>query len=190
MKPEAFSLGGDGSTSLERLLEELEVGLLEEGGGGSNGIRRIGNDNVEFSLLVLKELESISNVNGYSRIGEGGGHVREVELGHSGNGFVDVAQDGRLDGRVLEDLSEDSTISTTDDENGNGVRVRSERQMSDHFCNIRKVISPLRSLDETRNVTRLTLVGELISFDALNDRVEDENVSVMRSREDEYILVL
>lgn len=139
MKPEAFSLGRDGSTSLEGFLEELEVGLLEEGGGGSDGIRRIGNDYVELSLLVLEELESISNVYSDSGIGEGGGHVREVELGHSGNGFVDIAEDGRFDGRMLEDLSEDSTVSTTDDEDGDGVGVRSEREMSDHFC--RRILS-------------------------------------------------
>ena len=134
MEPEAFSLGRDGSTGLERFLEELEVGLLEEGGGGSDGVGGIGDDYVEFGLLVLEELESISNVYGDSGIGESGGHVREIELGHSGNGFVDIAEDGRFDGGMLEDLSKDSTISTPDDEDGDGVRVRSEREMSDHFC--------------------------------------------------------
>lgn len=133
VEPDALSLGGDASSGLEGLLEELEVGLLEEGRRGSNGVGRVGDDDVELGLLVVEELESVANVDRHARVVEASGHVREERLGDAGDSLVDVAKDGRLDGRVLEDLAKDSSISTANNEDGDGVGVGGEGKVGDHL---------------------------------------------------------
>ena len=68
MEPQALSLGGQVSALLQGILEELEVRGLEESLGGSNGVRRVGDDNVVLVFVVGEELESISDVDGDSWI--------------------------------------------------------------------------------------------------------------------------
>lgn len=68
---------------------------------------------------------------------------------------------------MLDDLTEDTTITTTDDQNLLGVWVRVHRQVSDHL-----------------------LVCELVPLGALDDVVENENGAVVGGLEDEDILVL
>lgn len=68
---------------------------------------------------------------------------------------------------MLDDLAEDTTITTTDDQNLLGVWVGVHRQVGDHL-----------------------LVCELIPLGALDDVVENENGAVVGGLEDEDILVL
>lgn len=68
---------------------------------------------------------------------------------------------------MLDDLTEDTSITTTDDEDLLWVGVRVHGQVGDHL-----------------------LVCELIALSALNDVVEDEDVSVVGGLEDEDVLVL
>lgn len=84
-----------------------------------------------------------------------------------GGYLVNVAQDGLLNAVVLDDLTEDTTITTTDDQDLLGVWVGVHRQVGDHL-----------------------LVCELIPLGALDDVVENENGAVVGGLEDEDILVL
>ena len=47
----------------QSVVQKLEVGLLEEGLGRSNGIRRVGNDNIVGGGVISEELEAITDVN-------------------------------------------------------------------------------------------------------------------------------
>lgn len=47
--------------------------------------------------------------------------------------LVDVAEDGLLDGLVLDDLAEDTTVTTTDNQDLLGVGVGVHGQVGDHL---------------------------------------------------------
>lgn len=81
--------------------------------------------------------------------------------------LVDVAEDGLLDAVVLDNLSENTTVTATDDEDLLGVGVGVHGQVADHL-----------------------LVGELVALSNLNDVVQDQDVAVVGGLEDEDILVL
>lgn len=80
MNPQALSLGRDGTTLLESLLEELEVRGLEKSLGGTDGVRRVGDDNVVLVLVLGKELKTVTNVNFNSGVLVAVGHEREPLL--------------------------------------------------------------------------------------------------------------
>ena len=81
--------------------------------------------------------------------------------------LVNVAEDGLLDGLVLDDLTEDTAVTATNDEDLLRVGVGVHGEVGDHL-----------------------LVGELITLSALDDVVQDENGTVVAALEDEDILVL
>jgi hypothetical protein len=64
---------------------------------------------------------------------EADAHAGEVLLGDTDDSLINVAQDGLLDGLVLDNLTEDTTISTTNDQNLLGVGVRVHGQVSNHL---------------------------------------------------------
>lgn len=82
VEPEALGLGGDVSAGGERGVEELEVGLLEERLGGTDGVRRVGDDDVVGGGVLGEELEAVADVDGDAGVVEEGGHVGE-ELANS-----------------------------------------------------------------------------------------------------------
>jgi hypothetical protein len=51
----------------------------------------------------------------------------------AGSYLIDVAEDGLLNALVLDDLTEDTTVTTTNHENLLGVGVRVEGKVSDHL---------------------------------------------------------
>lgn len=69
-------------------MEKLEVRLLEEGLGGALGIRGVGDDDVESVLVVVQELEAITDVNLDLRVVVAGRHLGEIDLGKADNGLV------------------------------------------------------------------------------------------------------
>lgn len=81
--------------------------------------------------------------------------------------LIDVAKNGLLNAIVLDDLTEDTSITTTDDEDLLWVWMGVHGQVGDHL-----------------------LVCELIALSALDDVVEHEDVSVVGGLEDEDVLVL
>ena len=81
--------------------------------------------------------------------------------------LVNVAEGSLLNALVLDNLTENTSVSTADDQDPLGVGVRVHGQVGDHL-----------------------LVGELISLGGLDDIVQDENVAVVGGLEDEDVLVL
>ncbi len=123
MNPKAFTLSGHVTTFLEGLLQQGKVRSLEQGRCWTNGIRRIRDDDIVFVLVLWEELESIADEDSDFGVSENGGHVWEVLLGDSDDSFVDVTESDVLDGGVLENFTDNTTVSTTDDEDVAGVGV-------------------------------------------------------------------
>jgi hypothetical protein len=160
------TLGGDDAALAESALEQLEVGLLEEGLGGALGVGRVGDDDVELVLVVVEELEAIADVHLDLGVLVSDAHAGQVLLAEADDGLVDVAEHGALDAVVLDDLAQDAAVAAADDEDVLGVGVREHAQVGDHL-----------------------LVGELVALGALDDVVEDEHHAVVGGLEDEDILV-
>ena len=164
--PQALALGGDVSPGGERVAEELEVRLLEEGRSGPDGVRGVRDDHVVRGRVVREEPEAVADEDGHARVAEERGHVREELLRDADDRLVDVAEDDLLHGGVLEHLADDAAVAAADDEHLLRVWVARERDVGDHL-----------------------LVGELIALGALDDAVEDEDVAVRLGLEDEHVLV-
>jgi hypothetical protein len=79
--------------------------------------------------------------------------------------LVNVTEGDSLDALVLEHLSDDTSVSTANNKHILRVRVRGHRQVRDHL-----------------------LVRELVSLSALDDIVEDKDVSVRLGLEHEDVL--
>lgn len=159
-------MGGDDAALAQGALEELKVGLLEEGLGGALGVGRIGDDDVELVLVVVEELEAVADVHLDVRVLVSHAHAGQVLLGETDDGLVNVAEDGLLDAVVLDDLAEHTTVAATDDQDLLGVGVGEHAEVGDHL-----------------------LVGELVALGALDDVVEDEDHAVVGGLEDEDVLV-
>jgi hypothetical protein len=113
MEPHAFTLGGDDTIVGKSVLHELEETLLEQGLGRSNGVGRVGDNNIKGVNLVFQVRETVANVNVNLGVLETNGHVRQVLLGNAGNSFVDFAENNFLNTFVLDDFTEDTTITAT-----------------------------------------------------------------------------
>ena len=161
------TLGSDNTAVTEGVVQELEVRLLEEALSGTLGVGAVSDDNIELVLAGLEELEAVTDVSLSVGVLEANAHAGEVLLGDTDDGLIDVTQDGLLNGLVLDDLTEDTTVTTTDDEDLLGVGVGVHGQVSDHL-----------------------LVGELITLGALDNVVQDKDTAVVGGLEDEDILVL
>jgi hypothetical protein len=161
------TLGSDDTALTEGIVQELEVRLLEEALSRTLGVRAVSDDDVELVLAGLEELEAVTDVGLSVGVLEANAHAREVLLGDTDDGLINVAQDGLLDGLVLDDLTEDTTVTTTNDEDLLGVGVSVHSQVGDHL-----------------------LVGELITLGALDNVVQDKDAAVVGGLEDQDILVL
>jgi hypothetical protein len=167
VEPGALGLSSNDTALTKSIVEELEVALLEESLSGTIRVRGVGDDDVELVLVVVEELEAITNVGLGLGVVEATGHGREVLLGETDDSLVNVAKGGLLDTVVLDNLTENTTVATTNDKNLLGVGVGVEGKVGNHL-----------------------LVGELIALGALDDVVEDENVAEVGGLEDEDVLVL
>jgi hypothetical protein len=81
------------------------------------GIRGIGDNDIVLVHLVLQEFDTITNVDLDVGVFETNGHVGKVLLGHTGHGFVDIHKDSFFNTFMLDDFTEDTTITATDNEN-------------------------------------------------------------------------
>jgi hypothetical protein len=64
---------------------------------------------------------------------EADGHAGEVLLGETDDSLVNVAEGGLLDTVVLDNLAEDTTVTTSDDQNLLRVGVSVHGKVSDHL---------------------------------------------------------
>lgn len=161
------TLGGDDTAIAEGLAEKHKVRLLEQALSRTLGIGAISDNDVELVLVVLQELEAVADVGCSVGVLEANAHAGKVLLGDADDSLVNVAQNGLLNGVVLDNLTEDTTVTATNNENLLGVRVRVHGQVGDHL-----------------------LVGELIALGALDDVVQNEDSAVVAALEDQDVLVL
>jgi hypothetical protein len=82
---EHTTLGSNNALLGQGTMEQLEVWLLEQSFGRSIRIRRVGDNDIEAVLVILEELESISNVNLNLGVLVADGHAGEVLLGETDN---------------------------------------------------------------------------------------------------------
>jgi hypothetical protein len=111
-------------------------------------------------------------------------HAGEVLLGETNDSLVNVAEGGLLDTVVLDDLTEDTTVTTADDQDLLRVGVGVHGKVSDHLLVSVLLSTTVRVCDSEMDVR------ELIALGALDDVVEDEDGAVVGRLKDEDVLVL
>ena len=126
-------MGRDNPAFPQRPMQQLKVWLLEQAFRRTLRVAAVGDDDVELVLLVRQELEPVAYVRRDIWVLEAQAHARQVFLREADDGLVDVAEDGMLDCRVLDDFAEDATVTAADDEDGFGVRVGVHGEMGYHF---------------------------------------------------------
>lgn len=166
VEPDALSLGTEDTVLSEGLLNEGEVLLVEKGGSGSSGIRRVGDDNVELVLVLLDELKTITDVDGDALILVSDGGVGEELAGGINDDLINLANVELLDGRVASKLTEDTSITSSDDQNLLGVGVGEHGQVGEGL-----------------------LVRALVTLSDLDGIVQNQSVSVSLGLEDQDILL-
>lgn len=82
------TLGGDDAALAEGVVQELEVGLLEEALGGALGVGRVGDDDVEVVLVLLEVGEAVADVDLGLLVVEADGHLGEELLGEADDGLA------------------------------------------------------------------------------------------------------
>ena len=176
---------GNDTAFAERSVEEFKVCLLEQSLSGTLWVTGVGDDDVEFALLVLEELEAIANDGGGLGVLETDGHARQVLLREADDSFVNVTEDSLLNAVVLDNLTEHTTITTANNQNLLGVGVGVHGEVGDHLL---VAMVPSANVHACHRVR--CNIREFIALGALNDVVEDENGAVVGRFEDENVLVL
>jgi len=161
MKPLVLGLSSNDSAFLQSTKEKLKVGLLEQALSWSLWVGGVSDDDIKFILIVIQELEAISDVDLDLWVLIADGHSWEVLLGETNDSLVNITQDSFLHTIVLDNFPENTTITTANDQYLLRARVREHGQMCNHL-----------------------LISKLVSLGALNDIVKNEDGSVVGRFED------
>ena len=81
MQPEAFGLSGYVTSGIKGVVKEPEVRFLEEGSSGTDGIRRVGDDDIIRRGVFRQELEAIPNMHKDFWVREQFRHMGEEPFG-------------------------------------------------------------------------------------------------------------
>jgi hypothetical protein len=127
------TLCGDDTTFAEGAIEELKVSLLEEGLSRALWVAGVCDDDVELALLVFEELEAVANDGLGLGVLEADRHAGQVLLRETNDSLVNIAENGLLDAVVLDNLTEDTAVTTTDDQDLLRVGVSIHGKVSDHL---------------------------------------------------------
>lgn len=200
-------MGSNNTAFTQSAIQQLEVRLLEERFCGSLRVRAVGDDDVEFVLVVGQELEAVADVDFDVGVLEADAHAGEVFLGDADDGLfllvfwtiyllvvregsylVNVAENSLLDTLVLDDLAENTAVTTADDKDLLRVGVGVHGEVGDHFLvstkKNRQHVNTLQGGWKGRDAR------EFIALSALNDIVQDQDSAVVAALEDENVLVL
>ena len=161
------TLCGNHTPLPQRLIQQLEIRLLEQTLGRPIRITRVRNNHIVLILMILQILKPIAHNHIDLLMLKPHTHSRQEFLTIPNNRLINIHQRGLLDTLVLDNLSQHAAVTAADDEHALGVRVRKESQVRDHF-----------------------LVAELVALGALDDVVKDEHDAVSCGFEDEYVLEL
>lgn len=144
--------------------QQLEVWFLEQRFCWTFRVTRVRNYNVELFLAVREEFEAVADVDGDFGVLEAYGHAREELLRQSDHRFVNIAEDGRFDGLVFDNFTEDTAVAAADDKDLLWVGMRVHGEMGDHFLVavegiesatwIRRAIVPLPDPVASRSLER------------------------------------
>lgn len=96
--------------------------------------------------------------------------------------LIDVAKNGLLDTLMLDDLTQDATVTTADDKDFLGVRVRIHGKVGDHFlvATARNLVSISAFQKESaahRDLRKLVTLG------TLDHIVQDQNIAIVAALE-------
>jgi hypothetical protein len=169
-------------TNLQGAVQKLKVWLLEEGLSWSIWVGRVGDDNVKLVLVLLKELEAVSNVDLDIWVLEANGHGWQVLLGESDNSLINIAKDSQLDAVMLDNLSKDTSVTTTNNQDLLWVWVGVHGQVGDHLLVAARFFA---SVSESSSLCGGMNLRELVSLSGLDDAVENKNISVVGGFEDQ-----
>ncbi|EEQ36876.1 hypothetical protein CLUG_00999 [Clavispora lusitaniae ATCC 42720] len=178
VQPDTFCSGGDNTLLSQSTLQQLKVRLLEERLCWTFRVRRVGNDHVKSVLVVLQKLKTVTNVHLGSWVVVSFCHVWQVLLGNLNDSLVNVTQPSFLDRGVLQDFSQNTSVSTSNNQSLLWVWVRVHGQVSDHLsvrvfislCNSNTVvqnqdIAPVCGLENQNiSVLGLTSIQNLLNF--------------------------
>lgn len=166
VEPLILGLGSNNTTVFQGSIEKLKVRFLEQRLCWTFWVTAISDNDIEFVLAVSKELEAVSNEGFDSWVLVSNGHSREIFLADANDSFVDVAKNGFLDRLVFDHLTENTAVTTANNEDRLWVWVRVHSQVCDHL-----------------------LIGELVPLSALNDIVKDKDGAVVAAFKDQNVLV-
>lgn len=124
---------GNDTTLAKSAIEKLKVRLLEEGLSGTFWVAGVGDDDVELALLVLEELEAVADDGLCLGMLEADRHARQVLLGETDHGLINVAEDCLLNAVVLDNLTEHAAITAANDQDLLGVGVGVHGEVGDHL---------------------------------------------------------
>jgi hypothetical protein len=109
--------------------------------------------------------------------------------------LVNVDKDDGLDGLVLENLADNTSVTSSNDEDVLGVRVRGHRDVRDHLLVAKRQSTHDRAYKTLATKSaragsskRYGNARKLIALGGLDDTVEDEDVSVGLRLKDEDVL--
>jgi hypothetical protein len=117
MEPHTFTLSGENTLLGKSILQKLEEIRTKERLGGTIGIRGISNNNIILVGLILQEFETITNVDLDLGVLETNGHVGKILLGNTRNSLINVNKSSFFNTLVLDNFTENTTITTTNDKN-------------------------------------------------------------------------
>ena len=178
-------MGRNNTTLAQSTVQQLKVWLLEESLGGSLRVAGIGDDDVELVLLVLEELEAVTDDGLGLGVVKTNRHAGKVLLGQTNDSLIDVAKNSLLDAVVLDNFTENTTVTATNDENVLGVGVGVHGKVGDHL-----LVAVVKSVTLLTVQLRNSGLRELIALSALDDVVENKDHTVVGRLEDQDILVL
>mmetsp|Transcript_23864 Transcript_23864/g.40829 ORF Transcript_23864/g.40829 Transcript_23864/m.40829 type:complete len:295 (+) Transcript_23864:981-1865(+) len=167
MQPHAFALRTDNAPLSQTIVHGLIKRCFEKNARRSNGIGRIGNNDIERRLIFFHELRTVPDVDGHARIVESAGHEGEVLLGDADDVLVEFANDDFFDGGVTGNFAEDASVASSDDEDFFGVGMGVEGDVGHHF-----------------------LIAAFIPFRTLNDPIQHEHLPILLRIKDENVLKL
>jgi len=181
-------LRSDDAAVPQGIVHQLEVRLLEQALSRALWVRRVGDDDVEAVLVVVQELEAVADVDLDLGVVVTRSHAGKVLLGEANDGLqthvsdmlsretcgcfgvidlVNVTQDCLLNALMLDNFTENTTVTAANDQDLLGVGVGVHGQVGDHL-----------------------LVGKLVPLSALDDIVQDQDGAVVGRLKDQDVLVL